>query len=78
MTVRVKTPAPPAAAAQQRRPQRPMRYRRDSFEEARWAAAQQQKNATPKKTSLIARICACFRWTKNEDGAAPHLTKLVQ
>jgi len=55
-----------------------MRYRRDSFEEARWAAAQQQKNATPKKTSLIARICACFRWTKNEDGAAPHLTKLVQ
>jgi len=62
MTVRVKTPAPPAAAAaQQRRPQRPMRYRRDSFEEARWAAAQQQKNATPEKISLIARICACFR-----------------
>jgi hypothetical protein len=38
-----------------------MRYRRDSFEEARWAAAQQQKNATPEKISLIARICACFR-----------------
>jgi hypothetical protein len=55
-----------------------MRYRRDSFEEARWAAAQQQKNATPEKTSLIARICACFRGTKNDDGGASHLTKLVQ